>query len=55
MSDPATLLTFWLKTVGPKGWYEVNPKIDAQITEDFGALWQAEGMNGAGFNPLLSA
>ncbi|WP_415234295.1 DUF924 family protein [Pseudorhodobacter sp.] len=41
MSDPATLLTFWLKTVGPKGWYEVNPKIDAQITEDFGALWQA--------------
>ena len=41
MSDPATVLSFWLDNVGPKGWYEVNPKVDAEITAQFGALWQA--------------
>jgi len=41
MSDPATVLSFWLDSVGPKGWYEVNPKVDADITAQFGALWQA--------------
>lgn len=41
MSDPVTVLEFWLDTVGPKGWYEVNPSVDAQITEQFGELWQA--------------
>jgi uncharacterized protein (DUF924 family) len=41
MSDPVTVLEFWLDTVGPKGWYEVNPSVDAEITAQFGDLWQA--------------
>jgi len=41
MSDPVTVLSFWLNSVGPKGWYEVDPKVDAEITAQFGALWQA--------------
>ena len=41
MSDPVTVLTFWLDTVGPKGWYEVDAEVDAAITAEFGELWQA--------------
>ncbi|MGO4910084.1 DUF924 family protein [Pseudorhodobacter sp. W20_MBD10_FR17] len=41
MTDPVTVLEFWLDTVGPKGWYEVNPSVDAEITAQFGDLWQA--------------
>ena len=41
MSDPVTVIDFWLNTVGPKGWYEVNPEVDAEITARFGELWQA--------------
>lgn len=40
MSDPVTVLTFWLDSIGPKGWYEVNPQVDADITAQFGPLWQ---------------
>lgn len=41
MSDPVTIVTFWLETIGPKGWYEANADVDATITSQFGALWQA--------------
>jgi uncharacterized protein (DUF924 family) len=41
MSDPRTVLEYWLETVGQKGWYEVNPEVDAEITASFGALWKA--------------
>jgi uncharacterized protein (DUF924 family) len=41
MSDPVTVLEYWLDTIGPKGWYEVNAEVDAHITAQFGALWQA--------------
>jgi uncharacterized protein (DUF924 family) len=41
VSDPVTVIDFWLNTVGPKGWYEVNPEVDAEITARFGELWQA--------------
>lgn len=41
MSDPMTVLTFWLETIGPKGWYEVNADVDAEIVAQFGALWEA--------------
>lgn len=41
MSDPITVLTYWLETVGPKGWYEVNAEVDAEIVAEFGNLWQA--------------
>ncbi|WP_050527336.1 DUF924 family protein [Pseudorhodobacter aquimaris] len=41
MSDPMEVLDFWLQKVGAKGWYEVNPALDAEITDRFGDLWQA--------------
>lgn len=41
MSDPKSVLEYWLETVGEKGWYEVNPEVDAEITASFGALWEA--------------
>ena len=45
-SDPASVLSFWLETVGPKGWYEVNPDVDAEIAARFGALWQSAHQGG---------
>ncbi|QCO56782.1 DUF924 domain-containing protein (plasmid) [Pseudorhodobacter turbinis] len=41
MSDPMEVLDFWLQKVGVKGWYEVDPAVDAEITDRFGDLWQA--------------
>lgn len=41
MSDPKTVLEYWLETVGQKGWYEVNSEVDAEITAQFGRLWEA--------------
>lgn len=41
MSDPVTVLEFWLDKVGPAGWYQQSDALDADITEQFGALWQA--------------
>jgi uncharacterized protein (DUF924 family) len=41
MSDPVTVLDFWLKTVGPDGWYVADEAVDAEIIAQFGALWKA--------------
>lgn len=41
MSDPVTVLTYWLETIGPKGWYEADESVDADIIANFGALWRA--------------
>jgi uncharacterized protein (DUF924 family) len=46
MSDPVTVLRFWLETIGPKGWYEVNPDVDAAISAQFGTVWQAAHAGG---------
>ncbi len=40
MADPETVLDFWLRSVGVKGWYEVNDAVDAEISAQFGGLWQ---------------
>ena len=41
MSDPETVLAFWLDEVGPAGWYIQRNALDAEITAKFGALWQS--------------
>ena len=46
MSDPVTVLEFWLDEVGPGGWYTQNNALDAKITAQFGALWQAANDGG---------
>lgn len=40
MSDPVTVLDFWLGTVGPEGWYTADDGTDAEITAQFGNLWK---------------
>jgi uncharacterized protein (DUF924 family) len=32
------VLDFWT-SIGPKGWFEVNPAVDAQITAQFQPIW----------------
>lgn len=41
MSDPVTVLDFWLGDIGPEGWYAGGEEIDATITAQFGDLWTA--------------
>jgi uncharacterized protein (DUF924 family) len=40
MAEQDAVLEFWLHAVGQKGWYEVDPAVDAQIVARFGDLWQ---------------
>jgi uncharacterized protein (DUF924 family) len=42
----AEVLDFWLKEVGPDGWYAGGEALDARIRERFHNLWQA-GRSGA--------
>ena len=41
MVSPEEVLSFWLDKVGPKGWYDSDPALDAEITEKFGAAVEA--------------
>ena len=41
MIGPEDVLSFWLDEVGPKGWYEADPKLDAKITAKFKAAWES--------------
>jgi len=36
-ATPNEIVDFWIKEVGPDGWYSVDPEIDKQIIERFGA------------------
>ncbi|MBW6506644.1 MAG: DUF924 domain-containing protein [Rhodobacteraceae bacterium] len=38
---PETITDYWLTEVGPKGWYNSTPALDADIRARFGAAWQA--------------
>ncbi|NYS23455.1 DUF924 domain-containing protein [Rhodobacteraceae bacterium 2376] len=40
METAEQVLRFWLKDVGPKGWYEVSPELDEQISSRFAPLWE---------------
>mgnify|MGYP003625723707 FL=1 len=46
MSDPGTVLDYWLGTVGPDGWYTADEAVDAAITAQFGTLWQVARQGG---------
>ena len=41
MVGPDDILKFWLDEVGPKGWYDVDPALDARIVDRFGPTWEA--------------
>jgi uncharacterized protein (DUF924 family) len=41
MQGPDEILTFWLDEVGPKGWYESDPKLDETIRARFHQTWQS--------------
>jgi len=43
---PQDILSFWIDTVGEKGWYESSPDLDAQIQSKFEATW-VDAMNGS--------
>lgn len=39
MSKPEEILAFWLDEVGPAGWYNVDPELDALILKRFLSDW----------------
>jgi uncharacterized protein (DUF924 family) len=41
MSDPVEVLEFWLREVGPDGWYAGGDAIDSLCRDRFADLWQA--------------
>ncbi len=41
MSDPVEVLDYWLREVGPDGWYAGGAALDADISARFADLWQA--------------
>ncbi|NVO23576.1 DUF924 domain-containing protein [Donghicola sp. C2-DW-16] len=45
---PEMVLEFWLDEVGPKGWYNGTPELDAKIRDKFLVAWEeaAEGAYG---------
>jgi uncharacterized protein (DUF924 family) len=46
MSDPATVLDFWLHEVGEAGWYGGGAAVDEACRDRFGALWEAAERGG---------
>jgi len=46
MSDPVTVLDYWLGELGPDGWYAGGDDLDAEIRSRFGDLWQAAAEGG---------
>lgn len=41
MDDPVSVLDFWLREVGEKGWYRGDADLDAVCRERWMELWQA--------------
>lgn len=46
MSDPATVLDFWLGELQPAQWYAVDPALDDEIRDQFADLWEAAAAGG---------
>lgn len=40
MSEPETILDFWLHDVGPSGWYRAEDELDAEIRTRFLSAWE---------------
>ena len=41
MADPVEVLDYWLGEVGQDGWFAAGDRLDADIRDRFGDLWQA--------------
>ena len=41
MSDPVSVLDYWLNTVGPDGWYAGGDALDADVRARWQDLWDA--------------
>jgi uncharacterized protein (DUF924 family) len=41
VATPKQIIDFWVKDVGPAGWYEANPKVDQQIIGRFMPTYDA--------------
>ncbi len=48
MSEPVTILDYWLRDVGPKGWYAGGDELDADIRDRFLETWEAAHDGGPG-------
>jgi uncharacterized protein (DUF924 family) len=46
MSDPVTVLDYWLNTVGPKGWYAAGDDLDDDVRAHWQDLWDAAERGG---------
>jgi len=47
--EPGEVTSYWVDTVGPKGWYAVAPDVDAEIERRFRGTWErahAGGLEG---------
>lgn len=41
MSDPVSVLDYWLNTVGPEGWYKGGEDLDEDVRARWQDLWEA--------------
>ena len=41
MSEPESIVKFWLHEIGPDGWYAAVDEVDEEIRARFGKEWQA--------------
>jgi uncharacterized protein (DUF924 family) len=46
MSDPVTVLDYWLNTVGEEGWYKGGEEIDNDVRARWQDLWEAAERGG---------
>ena len=40
-AEPQDVLNFWLKDVGPAGWYNSSDALDAELRSRIEGLWSA--------------
>lgn len=38
--DPSEVVSYWIGTVGPGGWYAGGEALDREVARRFGSLWQ---------------
>lgn len=46
MSDPVTVLDYWLEEIGEAGWYSGTEEVDADVRERFAETWEAAQRDG---------
>ena len=46
MSDPVSVLDYWLNTVGPEGWYKGGEDLDDDVRARWQDLWEAAERGG---------